>query len=191
MLPYLKWLVASSLAVLGMSALAGHLPPRARLLLLLAIGFGLLAGWSCRVIAGEFSVPATRGLSAVVLLLTVVGLVNVAWTAYRQLAAAARAITASDPQQLMALRVLESAQADDAVMQRRYREERARLQPTFNDYLADRLSGIGRPDEPWPVVIWGVEILTGGVAAAWMFRREVRRKSLDEESENANTAPPV
>lgn len=175
MLPDLKWLFGSSLAVLGLSALVGHLPPRARLLLLLAIGFGLLAGWSCRVIAGEFSVPTSQGRAIIVLLLTITGLANVAWTAYRQMAAAARAITDSDPQQLMALRVLESAQADDAIMERRYREERARLQPTFGDYLADRLTGIGRPDEPWPAAIWGAEILLGGVAAAWMFRREVRR----------------
>jgi hypothetical protein len=179
MRPYLKWLVAASLAVWGLSVLTGHLPPRARLLLLLSVGFGLLAGWGARVIADEFSVPPSRRLAAIVLLLTVAGLVNVAWTAYRQLAAAASAITTADPQQLLALRVLESSQEGDPVMQRRFREERARLQPTFQDYLADRLSRLGRPEPPWPVVIWAAEILLGGFAAAWMFRREVRRQTSD------------
>ncbi|MBL8849485.1 MAG: hypothetical protein JNG89_07370 [Planctomycetaceae bacterium] len=182
MLPNLKWLVAVTLAVWGLSTLTGQLPPRARLLLLLSIAFGLLAGWGVRVLADEFKVSPSRPLAAVVCLLTVAGLVNVAWTAYRQMSAAARAITDADPQQLLALRVLESSQNDDPTMQRRFREERARLQPIFADYLADRLSRLGRPEPPWPIVIWIAEILLGGFAAGWMFRRHVQRQAPGGES---------
>jgi hypothetical protein len=173
----LKWLVATTLAIWGLSALAGHLPARFRLLLLFSIGFGLLAGWGARVIADEFEVRRSGRGAAITALLTILGLANVAWAAYRQSQATARETIARDPQQLTALRILEGAMKDDPALQRRYREERARLQPDFGDYLTRRLLVFGYVAPPWPIVIWSAELLAGSVAAAWMFRRRGRRTS--------------
>ena len=189
MRPVLKWLAAAALAIWGLSALAGLLPPRARLILLFPAGFGLLAGWSARVIAEESGVRRSRRAAGGVLLLVVAGLANVAWTAYRQSADAARTAAAANPQQSMALRVLESAMADDPELQQRYQEERARLHPTFGDYLASRLLQIGHVAAPWPAVVWGSEVLLGSVAAAWMFLQDARRQRSDASQDQlANSA---
>jgi hypothetical protein len=182
---HLKWIAATGLAVWGLSALAGHLPSRVRLLLLLAIAFGLLTGWGAGVIADEFGVRRSRLGSVLTAVLTITGLANVATAAYRQSQEMARATVASDPQQLMALRVLEGAMKDDPELQQRYREEKARLQPDFGDYLTRRLLVFGHLSPPWPAVIWSAELLAGGVAAAWMFRREVRRQTPDVSKSEA------
>ena len=61
----LKWLGATLLMVWGLSALGGQLPARVRLLLLFALGFGLLAGWAAGVIADEFTVRRSWSNAAI------------------------------------------------------------------------------------------------------------------------------
>jgi hypothetical protein len=173
----LKWLAATTLMVWGLSTLAGHLPARVRLLLLFATAFGLLAGWGAGVIADEFEVRRSRRGAAITATLTILGLANVALAAYRQSQATARETVSRDPQQLTALRILEGAMKDDPVLQRRYREERARLQPDFGDYLTRRLLVFGHLPVPWPAVIWIAELLAGSIAAAWMFSRRAKATS--------------
>ena len=175
----LKWLVATTLAVCGLSALTGQLPARIRLLLLFAIGFGLFAGWSAGVIADEFGVRRSWSKAAATAVLAVLGLANVAFAAYRQSQETARETVARDPQQLTALRVLEGAMKDDPTLQRRYQEERARLQPDFAGYLSRRLLVFGYVPSPWPAVIWGTEVIAGAAAAVWMFRRDIGRQTPD------------
>lgn len=167
----LKWLVATTLAVWGFSALAGQLPARVRLLLLFAVGFGLLAGWSAGVLADEFAVQRSRRIAAITAALTMLGLANVAFAAYRHSQQSARETVARDPQQLTALRILEGAMKDDPALHVRYREERARLQPDFGDYLSRRLLVFGYVPSPWSAVIWGAEIVAGAAAAVWMLLR--------------------
>lgn len=179
----LKWLVATTLAVWGLSTLSGQLPPRIRLLLLFAIGFGLFAGWSAGVIADEFGVRRSWSKTATTAVLAVLGLANVAFAAYRQSQETARETVARDPQQLTALRVLEGAMKDDPTLQRRYQEERARLQPDFGDYLSRRLLVFGYVSSPWPAIVWGAEIIAGAAAAAGMFRKDVRRQTPDVSKE--------
>lgn len=171
MRPFVMWSAATALAVWGLSALAGHLPPRFRLLLLFSIGFGLLTGWIAAELARGCGLRASRWSAGAMFMLTVAGLVNQAWTAYRQVEAAARRIVAADSQQLLALQVLKSAIEDDPELRQRYLEERARLQPTFGDYLTERLTSVTRLRSPWPAVVWGLELCLGGAAAAWMFAR--------------------
>jgi len=182
---HLRWLAATGLAVWGVSALAGHLPARVRLLLLFAIGFGLLAGWGSGVLADEFGVRRSRRGAAITAALAVAGLANVAVSAYRQSQEDARATIDRDPQQLTALRVLEGAMEDDPELRRRYHEERARLQPSFPGYLSRRLLAFGYVAPPWPAVIWSAEVLSGAAAAAWMFRREARRRTPDVSPVNS------
>src|SRR5262245_44461820 len=175
MAPFLKWLAATALAIGGASALAGQLSPRVRLLLLFSAGFGLLTGWAAAVLADEFGARRSRSNAAVLCVLTAAGLVNVAWAGYRQTVAAARRISESDSQQMLALRVLEGTMGADPVLQQRFREERARLQPQFQDYLAFRLHQFGTIPAPWPAVAWGAELFFGTIAAAWMFRKGDRK----------------
>ena len=176
----LKWLVATTLAVWGLSALTGQLPARVRLLLLFAIGFGLVAGWSAGVIADEFGVRRAWSKGAIAAALTILGLANVAFAAYRQSQETARETVSRDPQQLTALRVLEGAMQDDPALQRRYHEERARLQPDFGDYLTRRLLVFGYVPSPWPAVAWGAEVIAGAAAAVWMF---LRRRPIDSPAD--------
>jgi hypothetical protein len=181
----LKWLAAAALAIGGLSALAGQLPPRIRLLGLFAIGFGLLSGGCAAALADGFEVRRSPLAAAAVCALTAAGFANIAWAGYRQTQAAAARAVAADAQQLLALRLLESTMDVDPVVQRRYREERARLQPGFHDYLARRLSRFGTPPAPWPEIESGLEVLLGAAAAAWIFLRKSWRQSpdLSEKSE--------
>jgi hypothetical protein len=171
MRPVLTWLAVVALVAWGLSVLTGHLPPRLRLLVLFSVAFGLLVGGAAGLLADEFGVRRVRRSSAALFLLTVAGLVNQTLTAYRQEQAAGRARAQADPQQMLALQFLQSAMADDPELKQRYLEERARLQPTFGDYLAQRWSRWGRMPAPWPAIIWGAELMLGGIAAVLMFRR--------------------
>ncbi|MFO1095838.1 MAG: hypothetical protein U0992_21410 [Planctomycetaceae bacterium] len=117
------------------------------------------------------------------------GLVNIAATGYRQTVAAAKKIREADPQQMLALRVLEGTMDADPVLQQRFHEERARLQPQFGDYLAVRLQRYGTFPAPWPAVAWSAELFFGGIAAGWMFWKRGKSEIRNPKSETVDLAP--
>lgn len=183
------WLLAGAVVVAGLSALIAAAPPRFRLILLTPVGLGLASGWGLGQLADELRVRRSSATAALTVMLTLAGLAHLALAGYRQVAAAARNNVARDPQQLLALRLLESAANDDPALRRRWDEERLRLEPRFRDYLAGRLLSFGWLPAPWPAVIWGAELLSGAAAAAWIFRRSPRVRDLSGADTAAGQAP--
>jgi len=172
----LGWFLLCLLGVAAISGLAGHGPARIRLLLLFPVGFGLLVGSASGRLAQSFQVRPAGAAALTAAALTIAGLMNVAWLAYGELAAAARRAVQEDPQRLLALRVLESTDMSDPRNARSYQELRASLEPTFGDYLASRLAGtFGWRAAPWPELVWSGEVLMAAGAAAWATRRLVSR----------------
>jgi hypothetical protein len=166
------WFLLVLLGVAALSGLAGHAPARVRLLLLFPVAFSLLVGSVAGYLACGLELRRSVGAALVSALLSVAGLVNVARIAYGELAAQARRAVQEDPQQLLALRLLESSDMRNQRNLRSYHELRTALQPTFGDYLASRLAGAcGWRPAPWPELAWGSEVLIAGVAAAWMTWR--------------------
>jgi hypothetical protein len=162
------WFLLCLLGVAATSGLAGHAPARVRLLLLFPLAFGLLVGSAASCLAIGLELRRSIGAALVSALLTIAGLANVARIASGELAAQARRAVQEDPQQLLALRLLESSDMRDPRNLRSYHELRAALQPTFGDYLASRLAGtLGWRPTPWPELAWGCEVLVAGIAAAW------------------------
>lgn len=162
------WFLLGLAGVAVLSGLAGHAPARVRLLLLFPIAFGLLVGAGLGLVGHNLGLRRSVPVALIVNLLAVAGLANVARIAYGELAAHARRAVEQDPQRLLALRIMESTDLTDPRDRRSYHELRTALQPTFGDYLASRLTGtFGWRPAPWPELVWGGEVLLGGIAAAW------------------------
>lgn len=169
------WFVLGLLATAALSGLAGHAPARVRLLLLFPLAFGVLTGAVLSQFARalELRRPFVTALTAAIF--TAAGLANVARIAYGELAAQARREVAEDPQRLLALQVLGLPEHQDPEGRRAYHLQRMALRPTFGDYFASRLIGVvGWRPTPWPEAVWGLEVLAGSAAAAWMAWRTLR-----------------
>lgn len=183
------WLVLGLLATAALSGLAGHAPARLRLLLLFPLAFGVLTGSALALLARSLELRSRFVTSLTAALLTIGGLVNVARIAYGELAAQARREVAEDPQRLLALQVLGLPEHQDAEGRRAYHLQRMALQPTFGDYLASRLTGVvGWRPAPWPETVWGLEILAGSAAAAWVAWRMLGPAGSGSASTQDNSA---
>lgn len=169
------WFLLGLLATAALSGLAGHAPARLRLLLLFPLAFGLLTGAALALLARSLELRRPFVTSLTAAFLAIGGLVNVARIAYGELAAQARREVDADPQRLLALQVLGLPEHQDVEGRRAYHLQRMALRPTFGDYLASRLTGVvGWSPAPWPEVVWGLEVLSGGAGAAWIAWRTLR-----------------
>lgn len=173
---WLGWLAIGVLGIAVLSLLAAYAPPQIRKLVLFPAAFGVLAGWGLGRLGTEFQLPQRRvALAAGVLV--VAGLVNCGVATYRQLAAESRRAVQLDPQRLLGLRLLEEQAQHDAAWAQRLLEERLRSQPTFSDFLAGRVAGLGWWPDPRPALFWIGELLLAGLAGAWTAARTLRRST--------------
>lgn len=162
--------------VLVLTALASWAPAAFRKLGLFSIFYGGcvggLCGWSLR----EASVPR-RGTLFLAAVLTLAGLVAIAvhgaWRFREEQQAAANA----DPQQAMALNVLQAAADTDPEIAADLAARRQRMNPTFRDYLAVRTRALGEWQFPWPSAFWAAEIFVSAGAAMVVAHRLLTAQS--------------
>jgi hypothetical protein len=162
----------------GALALAfAHLPPIFKKLGLLAVAYGLLVGLIGAWLA-QFAPSVLRRLwisSAAVCLIALAGQVGTALESYRVQRADEQTRERADPKQVLARRLLESAnEPSDARSQSTLEEfRRSREGPgtSFADYLQFRVSSLGLRSKWAGELFWVVELVLGGIAAGWIFRR--------------------
>ncbi|MFQ5730484.1 MAG: hypothetical protein ACE5KM_00880, partial [Planctomycetaceae bacterium] len=80
---WLQWLVVSSVGLTGLALATAHAPARIRLLVLLSLLFGAVAGWGMALAARPFGLAATKSSLAAVGLLVAAALVGQTVEAWR------------------------------------------------------------------------------------------------------------
>ncbi len=172
------------LTAIGASALAlafAHLPPVFKKIGLFAIAYGVLVGlMSAWLVQSAAFVCARLWLCTVVVaLLAVGGEIGIAAESYRMARAEEQRLERAKPDQLLARRLLESAEEPtDAKSRSAFDEFRStHTDPTdsFGTYLAFRVSNLGIRSKGAAAWFWAVEVALGGAAAVWLFSRQVKR----------------
>ncbi len=175
-------LLAAIAGVCVLTAFAAMVPVGARKLLLFSVAFGLCAGGIVLWAAREFGL-ARRWAVCLTVPLVLGGLSLIAVQGHRQLRAERAEAAKADPQQAMALGILEAAAESDpqlaADLDRRRREQ----DPAFADYLALRVSPLGEWPQPWPTLFWGAEMLLAGAAGGLLVFRRLRAAQEPVEQE--------
>lgn len=165
------WLALGAVVVGAVASLLGSGPERIRALLLFPLGFGLLTGGGLAFAAREFGVRPRWMVTVLSCFVVAGGLIIVARSAYRELSAMARDRVREDGTLVLGLRLLEDQAAADPAQLKSYLELRMAVDPRFEDYLMGRVSALGIWQSPWPVVIWGAEVLLATGAAGWLVWR--------------------
>jgi hypothetical protein len=175
-----SWVVLFTLAASATALAAAHLPPVFKKLGLFALAYGLLVGL-IGVWLAQFA-PAIRSQlrlgTIVVFLLALAGQVGIALESYRIYRSEQQRRELVDPQQALARRLLESAtEPPDPRSQAaldEFRRSRGGADASFGGYLQFRVSNIGIQSRHLAWLFWSAELLLGGLAAGWVFRRAAR-----------------
>jgi hypothetical protein len=175
-----SWIVLLVIATCGLALAAAHLPPIFKKLGLFAVAYGLLLG----LIGGWLSqftpkVYKTRRLgAAVVFALALAGQTGIALESYRLDRSERERLERSDPKETLARRLLESANEPSDPKSRatfdEFRRSYSKPGASFDEYLQFRVSGIGIQSKRRAALFWGVEIVSGALAASWVFLRRTR-----------------
>jgi uncharacterized protein (TIGR03067 family) len=174
------WLLSSLVAVFLLSLVAAHLPPRLMPIIIFPIGFAIACGIAirqCAEFAGTAPAPSRRWLQRVlVCCLLLGGFAHLYWIVCDRYLNEARESIAEQAderrqkEQIAAAIALQGHDLDEAGMA-------ALLQPpaeppTFLDYLSRRLHSDLLPrfvaSQPWPAIIFGLEILTATSLGVWI-----------------------
>jgi hypothetical protein len=183
------WLVAGVVEIAAVSAIAAHLPPRARLIGLFSltvalIGGGLL-GWTAR--ATGMSLGRIALIATFVLLFA--GQLAVGLESWRIQRAALPREREADPALFNAYRLLQGepgeSEADPALDElkqaMRDHEERQRAArvraASFAAFLERRVAPLGEWPAPWPAIYWIAEVGLSTLAGTWLATRLARTTS--------------
>ena len=155
-----------------------HLPPLVKKLGLFAIAYGLIAGWVAARLASQFELrPTSRSLRCgIVFLLIIGGQIGMAAEAHRIRQAAERQKLAGDSKRATVLKLLGSTSSSgdsksNADLEQMRRTLSGDQDMSFAGYLRYRVSELGEWVQWAGIAIWIVEILLGGLAGTWIFRR--------------------
>jgi hypothetical protein len=174
---WFSWLMLFLLATAAISLLAVYLPSRVKMLGLYAIGLGLLAGWLAARLAETFHVTRTKSAvtCAIVFVVIAAGQMGMAVESYRVYRTAEERALAANPKRAAALQMLQSLNLpDDAKSEQAVADVRKTIGTngtTFVDFLQYRVSQIGIQSRRVATVFWVVELVLGGAAGTWIFRR--------------------
>jgi len=174
-----SWIVLLVIAASGLALVAAHLPPIAKKLGLWAVAYGLLVGliaaWLTQFALG-FRAPRRLGM-AIVLLVAIAGQIGIGVESYRLDRSEQERREQSDPKNVLARRLLDSANEPSDPKSRatfdEFRRSFRRPGPSFGDYLQFRVSGIGIQSNWTAALFWGAEVVLGAVAASWIYSRSL------------------
>jgi hypothetical protein len=172
---WLSWLVLFVVGTAAISLIVVYLPPRAKMLGLLAIGQGLLAGWLAAWLAAKFDLRSASGMLglAAVFLIILGGQIGTTFESYRVYRKAEERRMAADPKRALAVRLLQSLPAD-AKSQKTQTDVRNTIGATgtsFTDYLQFRLLELKVESRRVATAFWISEVVLGTLAGTWIFRR--------------------
>jgi hypothetical protein len=165
-------------------------PPRLRLLGLLAIGVGVIAGWSVARLATALRIRVPVATIGVGFLAGVVATSVSSALFFREFQAAGAA-QKPNPAAAMARRVLEDSQpsADESPAMAEFREhlnsiaeqhrEAELRRTTFRGYLETRSRELGLTGSA-SSLLWGFELLLAGLSAAFVSRRLTSGRFCDD-----------
>ncbi len=179
-------IVALPVAVIGMAVLtafAAMVPVGVRKLLLFSVAFGLCCGAIVLWAAREFGLVRQWAVCLTVPLVFL-GLSLIAVQGHRQLRAERAEAAKENPEQAMALGILEAAAESDPQLAAELDRRRRERAPAFADYLALRVSPLGEWPQPWPFVFWGAEMLFAGAAGGLLVSRQLRAAQEPVEQES-------
>jgi hypothetical protein len=174
---WLSWLVLFVVGTATISLIAVYLPPRAKMLGLLAIGQGLLAGWLAAWLAAKFDLRTASRANGCVLVFSVIlgGQAGTAFESYRVYRAAEERALAANPKRAAALAMLQSLHLpEDARSEKIVADARATIGTngtSFANYLQFRVSELTIHSRRVATAFWISEIVLGSVAGTWIFRR--------------------
>jgi hypothetical protein len=174
---WFSWLVLLVLGAAAISLLAVYLPSRVKMLGLFAVGHGLLAGWLAAWLAQAFRLRMTNWAVACATVFVVIaaGQIGMAVESYRVYRTAEERALAANPKRAAVLQMLQSVKLpDDATSEKSVADVRKTIGAsgaTFAEYLQYRVSQIGIQSRRLATVFWVVEVVLGGAAGTWIFRR--------------------
>lgn len=174
--------------VLILSLLFAHAPqPLKRLGLSYAI-FGVVCGAVLGWFAKDRKLSFTKGLAFASVLIVSAGGIHIGWVSYQQFKTVRAKQLQEDPKQLAMLNMMEKM-ADETTA-KELRKRRREMQPQFPDYLAFRVSGLGKLSAPWPLIFWVGELLLASILAAGIVLRTVNqdRENHPLQSQNEEQA---
>jgi hypothetical protein len=194
---FCRWLASATVAVTVLAAVAAHLPGRIRLTGVFGVAFGFACGWLLGLLAMRFGIARSRLVAMGGWTLISAGIALMGWETQRQWAAQRRAEIGPDPWPAFAAKLgtignhqdsADAGQAQELVRQSRMERSRALSERTsFAQYLVERTATArfaGIP-QPWAAAVWGLEIVCGGAAGAWMMRRSRFSRPVDKGATSA------
>jgi len=182
---WFSWLVLFLVATASISLAAVYLPPRVKMLGLLAIGHGLIAGGVAARLALAFDLLAVSKAwgSCVVFLVILGGQVGMAVESHRLYRAAEERALLANPKRAAALRMLQSVKLPDNPKSKQIVDDTRRTigvrGTSFADYLQFRVSDLGIQSRHMAQAIWILEIVLGSLAGTWIFRKLTRAARLE------------
>ena len=176
-----SWVLLLVIAVCALALVAAHLPPIAKKLGLLAVAYGLLVGliasWLTQF--SPDSAPRDGWEWRSFLLVAIAGQIGIGVESYRLDRSERERRERSDPKNVLARRLLDSANEPSDPNSRatfdEFRRNYSRPGPSFGDYLQFRVSGIGIQSNWTAALFWGAEVVLGGLAASWIYSRSLGR----------------
>jgi hypothetical protein len=177
------WIVLLTITAAALAVAFAHFPPDFKKLGLLAVAYGVLVG-----LAGMWLAPSVTRVrlrpwlwTSLVVILTVAGQIGIAAESFRVERAEEQRLERANPNQLLARRLLESAQEPPDAKSRaaldEFRRTHVRAGDSFGDYLEFRVSNLGIRSKWGAELFWAAEVVLGGLAAGWIFFRRSGAKS--------------
>ncbi len=168
------WLASGVVAVLVLSVTASFAPAEMKRLFVFPMVVGAIGGYVLGWLAAEFDLHPRRGFIVACAALVLLGGVNLGWVSYRRFAEVQARWVREHPDEAAAMRMVQRLSEFDPKLADGFESRRPLLDPTFLDYLEHRTKGLGTLRRPWPVVIWGGELILASVAGVFVFRRRSR-----------------
>lgn len=170
--PGLLWVTLIGGSAWGVSLLGVQVAPELKRIGLFYCGLGLIVGLCAGVVWRhmQFQRPRWRAL-ATVGLAALACLLNLGYVSYQSFERECRR-AARDPQQILALQILEAEAAANpqSTPSRRLIELRSNVDPTYTVYLQHRLKQVGTVPEFGAIAVWGLELLAAITLAVLTFR---------------------
>lgn len=178
-----EWVFLCAVVLTALAVGAACLPPRFRLLGLLAALFGLLCGWIMGRIAVLLRLSSTRWLMVSAGVLTAAAFAGQTWEARRHFAeemasrfdrAEKTILQPQGGQVSSGPRLSPGSSVEEQEAIRQAREIWLAENTSFAAYLQHRVKALGE----WPLwgaaLFWGGEILLAGLCGGWVYRRVSR-----------------
>ena len=172
-----SWIVLLTIAAAAFAIAFAHFPPTFKKLGLFAVAYGVLVG-----LAGVWLAPSAERVrrrpwlwTFLVVILAIAGQIGIAAESFRVERAEEQRLERTNPNQLLARRLLESAREPPDAKSRasldEFRRNYRRASDSFGDYLQFRVSSLGIQSKGGAAFFWAAEVALGGLAAGWVFWR--------------------